>query len=154
MRFFGLFINFPIWMFYRMEVIGRRAINGAFRWLRWWSSGNWPIRRSVGADSCYHTITYLTIPNHTIPYHTISYNTIWCHTIPYHTIPYHTVPHHTGPYHQLTAATASPSSHSATDLPHSFRMRTLGASTWQIQGKLQRQRTWNFSAPTLSSVYQ
>ena len=78
-----LFINFPIWMFYRMEVIGRRAINGAFRWLRWWSSGNWPIRRSVGADSC-HTIPHLTKPNHIIQYHTRLYQTkIWmlddCH---------------------------------------------------------------------------
>ena len=92
-----LFINFPIWMFYRMEVIGRRAINGAFRWLRWWSSGNWPIRRSVGADSC-HTIPHLTKPNHIIQYHIISYHIISYHIIPYHTIPYLTISYHATPH--------------------------------------------------------
>ena len=83
-------------------------------------SGNCPIRRSVRTDSCHHTI-----PNFTVPYHTVSY-----HTVPYRTIPYHTrytihiyraTPYHTIVY-QLTAATASQSSHSAcVHWPSTFR---------------------------------
>ena len=87
-------------------------------------SGNWAIRRSVGADSCHHTIPYHTIYYHTIPYITIPYYHTY-HTVPSHFIQYHTI---TVSYHTIPSAD---SCHSqpvvsltllSTDLPHSSEM--------------------------------
>ena len=97
-------------------------------------SGNWPIRRSIGADSCHHTI-----PNFTVPYHTVSYRIVPYRTIPYHTrytihiyraTPYHTIPYHSIPADSCQSQPAVSLSlyclywPTSTDLPHSVRMRS------------------------------